>query len=57
MISAKRASMISLERDREKREALIDKLTEQDAKHILKMTLRVLNGEAPEVLKQNDTKK
>ena len=55
MISAKRATGIVFEKDRETREAVVDKLTEQDAKHVLKMLLRVFNHEMPEGWQDNGT--
>lgn len=45
MISAKRALSISTEPDQEKRDALVDKLTEADAKCMLKVTLSVIQGQ------------
>lgn len=48
MISAKRATTIVFERDRESRERMVDKLTEQDATYVLKMLLREFNHEMPE---------
>lgn len=55
MISAKRATSIVFEKDRATREVLVDKLTEQDAKHVLKMLLRVFNHEMPEGWPENGT--
>ncbi len=42
MISAKRALSISMEPDQEKRDALVDKLTEADAKYLLKVALSAM---------------
>lgn len=44
MISAKRALSISTEPDQKKRDALVDKLTEADAKYMLKVALSVMQG-------------
>lgn len=44
MISAKRALTISMEPDQEKRDALVDKLTEADAKYMLKVALSAMQG-------------
>lgn len=45
MISAKRALSISTEPDQAKRDALVDKLTEADAKYMLKVALAVIKGQ------------
>lgn len=45
MISAKRALSITAEPDQKKRDALVDKLTEADAKYMLKVALAVINGQ------------
>lgn len=44
MISVKRAISISTEPDQEKRDVLVDKLTEADAKYMLKVALSVMQG-------------
>lgn len=45
MISAKRASSIMFEPDQEKRDALVDKLAEADAKYMLKVALAAMKGQ------------
>lgn len=45
MISAKRAVKICLNPDREERERLIDTLSEDDTKYLLKIALRTMRGE------------
>lgn len=57
MISAKRATSVVFEKDRTTREGLVDKLKEQDAKHVLKMLLRVFNHEMPEGWPDHGTSK
>lgn len=42
MISSNRATALLLEPDKEKRNLLIDKLTEEDAKYLLKNALTVI---------------
>ena len=44
MISAKRALSISTEPDQAKRDSLVDKLTEADAKYMLKVVLSAMQG-------------
>ena len=44
MISAKRALSITTEPDQAKRDVLVDKLTEADAKYMLKVALAVMQG-------------
>lgn len=44
MISAKRALSITTEPEQEKRDALVDKLTEEDAKYMLKVALSAMQG-------------
>lgn len=48
MISTKRAMTIIMEEDKEKRDAMIDKLTEADAKHLLKIALFTMKGKYPQ---------
>ena len=45
MISTKRAMTIIFEQDREKRDAAVDKLTEEDAKYMLKLALVTIHRE------------
>ena len=48
MISAKRFLRIMTESDPQKRDAMIDKLTEEDAKYIIKTWLRAMRkGDDP----------
>lgn len=47
MISTKRAAILLGEPDSEKRNQLIDKLTEEDAKYLLKACISVIRGEQP----------
>lgn len=44
MISTKRAATIMLQTDKDKREALIDKLSEEDLKYLLKQCLSFIHG-------------
>lgn len=47
MISAKRAATIIFEVDRNKRNKLIDKLSEEDAKYLLMQYLAFINDTSP----------
>jgi len=47
MISTKRAAKIILETDAEKRGKMIDKLTEEDAKYLLKKCLDTIINDTP----------
>lgn len=48
MISSKHALKIVTEPNQEKRDAMIDKLTEADAKHALKVAISCIKGELRE---------
>lgn len=54
MISAKRVMNITLNRDRKERERLVDKLSEEDAKYMLKMALRTMLGESDQETKTGE---
>ena len=43
MISTKRATTIICEEDRDKRNELLDKLSEEDAKYLLKQCISLMN--------------
>lgn len=43
MISTKRAATIILQTDKDKRNALIDNLSEEDAKYLLKQSLSIIH--------------
>lgn len=45
MISTKRATMIICEKDKNKRNELIDKLTDKDVKYLFKQYLTVIHGD------------
>lgn len=45
MISTKRATTIICEKDKDKRGELIDKLSDEDAKYLLKQYLNVIHGD------------
>lgn len=45
MISTKHAMTIICEQDRVKRDAMIDKLSEEDVKYMLKLALSTVKGE------------
>lgn len=45
MISTKRANTIICETDKDKRDKLIDKLSEEDTKYLLKTALMVIHKE------------
>ena len=45
MISTKRATKIICEKDKNKRNELIDKLSEEDSKYLLKQYLNVIHGD------------
>lgn len=47
MISRVRATKILTEPDPNKRSEIIDKLTEQDAKYLLKICIQVMRGKDP----------
>ena len=44
MISTKRATTIICEKDKDKRNELIDKLSDEDAKYLLKQYLSIIHG-------------
>lgn len=46
MISTKRATTIICEKDNDKRNELIDKLSDEDTKYLLKQYLTVIHGDA-----------
>lgn len=45
MISTKRATLIICEKDKDKRNELIDKLSDENAKYLLKQYLNVIHGD------------
>ena len=45
MISTKKATTIICEKDKDKRNELIDKLSDEDAKYLLKQYLTVIHGD------------
>ena len=48
MLTVNRASKIILERDKTHRDAMVDKLKEEDAKSLLKSALEVLDSQRDE---------
>ena len=45
MISTKRATKIICEKDKNRRNELIDKLSEEDSKYLLKQYLNIIHGD------------
>lgn len=52
MISSKRAASIILEPDQGKRDQIVDKLTESDAKYLLKVALAAMKGQEWEAVEK-----